>query len=720
MPRLVRVAFNVRFYGLFDYYLPPDAQQDIIGRRVLAPFGKKSAVGIIMEDAVDSSISSDKIKTISRLYYDMPPLPPATLALVRFCAEYYHQPIGIAVHAALPAFFRRSNTYRPPAGYCLAGHSAETAETAALSGNAAAIYGLLQQGVQTLADIKPIVAHPHHALKRLLAMGIIERCHVWESHSAEGQASPPPLLTAQQQQAVDALQLNKRFIPHLLFGATGSGKSEIYMRAAERILAAGKQVLILTPEIHLTPQLEDYFRQRFPNERIALLHSRLPAGERARRWLMAGLGEAGIVLGTRLAVFTSLPKLGLIIVDEEHDESFKQEEGGLIFSARNVAAWRAKNENIPLICGSATPSLESLHNARRPNWQLLTLPARISGMFPQVDILSETDSVYNGMESAFVRHLTQMLAQGRQCLIFINRRGYAPALLCRQCHQAQQCRRCSNNMTIHRRRNILSCHLCGDYMPLPMRCMQCGGKVIAAGSGTQRIEETLARMFPEVSILRIDRDAQGSRKDAFSERFQDIQSGKIQLLIGTQLIAKGHNFPHLSFIGILNADAALAASDLRAEERLFALLSQVIGRGTRNPDGCRVLIQTRYPNHPFYRELQNDDVNACWQRLLNERKHTVMPPFAHLAVLRGKDTNRQRLDAFMQQTSAAARNHPAAANVQIFDAVTPPIEKISHWYRQQILIHARRRHSLQFFLQHFVPTLPLAKRWSIDIDPLTI
>ena len=511
------------------------------------------------------------------------------------------------------------------------------------------------------------------------------------------------------------MELRSGFAPHLLFGATGSGKSELYMHAAEQVLAQGKQVLLLTPEIHLTPALESLLRRRFPARTIAVLHSRLTEGERARRWLMAHLGEADIVLGTRLATFTPMPRLGLIVVDEEHDDSFKQEEGGLLFSARDLAVWRAKQANIPYIAGSATPSLESTHNAQRGRWKLLPLPQRIHTAPPSIHIVEEGPDTYHGMGAVFVRHLKQALAGGEQCLIFINRRGYAPALFCRQCHQSKKCDRCSSAMTVHRRRDILACHLCGATAPLRTTCAQCGGALTAAGSGTQRVEEALARLFPQVAALRIDSDASGT----LHGNAEAIQSGAVQLLVGTQLIAKGHDFPKLSFIGILNADAALAAADLRAEERLFALLSQVVGRGTRNPAGCRALVQTRHPTHPFYRELQRDDVHACWQRLLAERRSAQMPPFAHLAVLRGKDKNCKRLETFMHNAVAEARRR-APRGVQVFDAVAPPVEKINHWHRRQMLMHARQRAPLQQFLRVYVGTLPAGANWTVEVDPLTV
>ena len=721
--RYARVALNVRVRGLFDYRLPADENgSDIIGRRVRVNLRQRDTLGIVMETASTSTLPDKKIKPLIQIYRDSPPLPPAILQLIQFCADYYHCPVGIAAAAALPSFLRRRSSYRLPTGYRIRiGGTPSTVP----NGKATAIYTLLQTGEKTTAEIRGKIDAPYSALKKLVSLDLIESCLLWRAPAADGDnkatAAAIPTASSEQQQAIDALELNNGFTPHLLFGVTGSGKSEIYLHAAAAVLAQKKQVLFLTPEIHLTPQLEYAMRQRFPGRSIAVLHSGLTDGERAYRWLLARHGKADIVLGTRLAVFTPLPALGLIIIDEEHDNSFKQEEGGLLFSARNVAIWRAKNESCPVIAGSATPALESVYNARQPGWRLLTMRERISYTTPQIDIISEGNNLYHGMDSAFIHRLTQALQAGRQCLLFINRRGYAPALLCRSCCQPQRCRQCSCNMTVHRRRDILLCHLCGAHRPIPTACDQCGGAVIIAGSGTQRIEEALQRLFPGTPMLRLDRDSTRSSSNPFAAHYDDITSGRIPLIIGTQLIAKGHNFPRLGFIGILNADAALAAADLRAEERLFALLAQVIGRGTRNPEGCCALIQTRYPTHPFYRELIADDVDACWQRLLQERRQSTMPPYSHLALLRGKDKNLPRLEKFMRQVQQQAQAQAQTCRgVQVFDAVPPPLEKISGWERRQILFSARQRPQLQQFLHRLTPLIPKTGDWLIDVDPISV
>ena len=718
---IARVAFNVRARSLFDYHLlPQTASGTIDGCRVLAPFGNKNSVGIVMETATTTDVPVEKLKSLTQVYDDMPPLPPPTLALIRFCADYYHCPIGIAAAAVLPAFFRRDNRYSPPTGYRL--NDSPAAADTTPRGKATEILSLLgdvaNRGGMTTAQIRQQVENPTAALKKLLQSGRIVRFPLWEA----ADASPPPpsavphALTAAQQQALRELRLGDGFVPHLLFGATGSGKTEVYFRAVADTLARGRQALVLTPEIHLTPQLEKEFRCRFPDKRLCILHSGLADGERAHRWLMACSGVADIIVGTRLAVFTPLPRLGLIVVDEEHDDSYKQEEG-LLFSARDVAVWRAKNENTPYLACSATPSLESYHNVQRKQWRCLMLPQRVNQKPPLIETVAMDDKGgFHGVGDALLRALSAHLNGGGQALIFINRRGYAPAVLCRGCAATVGCDHCSANMTLHRRRDQLCCHLCGAVAAVPLCCQHCGGKLTFQGIGTQRVEEALTRLFPDVPSLRMDSDSM--QRGRFAAAYDDIAAGKIRLIIGTQLIAKGHNFPKLSLIGVLNADHGLAVTDFRGEERLFATLSQVIGRGTRNAEGCRVLLQTRQPQHPCYANIIADDVRGYWQRQIKKRERAVLPPFSHLAMLRGKDVSLPRLEKLMDAAAAAAVLH-AEPGVRVFDAVPPPVEKVGGKHRRQMLVLSRRRDLLHKFLNRWLPALP-SSGWNVDVDPISV
>ena len=729
--KLARVAFASRLRGCYDYSVLANAPAQLTGRRVLAPLGagNRAAVGVVVEQPAVSPAPPNKIKPLLAVYDDMPPLPPATLELIRFCASYYHAPIGLAVAAALPKFFRRKERYKPPTGYCL--REPAPAPEAMPGGRAppAVAKVLRQHGALPPAKIRELAgfsaAAVAAALKKLLAAGVAEKCFVWQAPAAAAPPAQPPPLTPGQQQALAGLRLNDGFAPHLLFGVTGGGKTEIYMRACERALEQGGQALALTPEIHLTPQLERAFVARFGGRRVCVLHSALPDGERAHRWLMAATGEADIVLGTRLAVFTPLPRLRLLVVDEEHDDSYKQEEGGLPFHARSLAVWRAKHENAPFIAGSATPSLESFENARSGKWKMLPLRQRAVGgeRPPALEILAvgEDDNLYHGMSDAFLRRLRGCLQAGGQALVFINRRGYARGLICRACAKTRHCRRCSAAAVVHKRRNVLCCHLCGAVEKIPRLCEFCGGELVAFGVGSERAEEALGRLFPDVPQLRLDSDTMSGR-DAFAAARADIAAGKWRLLVGTQIIAKGHDFPKLAFVGILNADAALAAPDFRAEERLFALLSQVIGRGTRNPGGCRAALQTRHPKHPFYAALAADDVEGCWRRLLEERRRALLPPYSHLALLRAQHRRARAVDEFMDKAVIAARRicrNDGKDGARVFESVPPPVEKLGDLRRRQALALSPNRRALHRFLREWARQMPTGADWRLDVDPST-
>ena len=688
---------------------------DLIGRRVRVPLGEKShAVGVVVGTAETTEVPPQKLKEVAQVYDDMPPLPAKTLQLIHFCARYYHTSPGKVIASVLPKFFRRANTCRTAGGY----RRREGVGTPdGLSGMAAEVFSLLADGVVlSLAQIKESVKNPSAALKRLLEGGWVESCDL-PSPPSDSSPVPPPELTAAQRTAIDRLSLTSGFVPHLLFGRTGSGKTEIYLHAVAAALAAGRQALVLTPEIHLTPQLEERFRHRFPGGRICVLHSQLADGERAARWLEALTGAADVVLGTRSAVLTPMPRLGVIVVDEEHDDSYKQ-EGGFHYSAVHVAVWRAKNEGLPLIAGSATPSLGVYRRATEGDWRLLRLPERISRGRSSFELITPADNQYHGMSPAFLRNLSDCLGGGGQALVFVNRRGYAPTVTCRQCERIELCPGCSLRMTAHRRHNRLICHLCGRSAPLPRTCADCGGAMVLVGAGTQRLEEALERLYPEVPQLRLDSDSMGGRR--FSDCRDAIVAGEYRLLIGTQIIAKGHDFPNLSLIGVLNADAGLMSADFRAEERLFATLSQVIGRGSRNPDGCHVMIQTRHPNHQFFSDLIADDVGACWHRLMAERRASGMPPFRWLAVLRGRGRSLPSLDDFMRRARETALQL-AADRVRVFDVVSPPVARTNYWHHRQILFQSSHRPLLHQFLTAFVAALPQSRLpWSVDIDPISV
>ena len=635
------------------------------------------------------------------------------MALIQFCADYYHCPVGLAAAAALPRFFRRAGICRPPGGYRLCNDFYKPPTRRQKSWT---IIELLEGGgVVSAAHIRRHIPNAAAELRRLLAEKIIKRAYLWDSTPAvDGDYFAPPRLTASQRQVLNEANCDGGFVPHLLLGATGSGKTEIYMRLADKVLSAGKQALVLTPEIHLTPQLADAFKRRFPNRRICVLHSGITDGERAARWMQALLGEADIILGTRLAVFTPLIRPGLIVMDEEQDDSYKQNEG-MPFSARDVAVWRAKRENIPFIAGSATPSLESFENARRGKYQLLSLNERVHKAKLSVELIEDTGDTYHGLSSSLMRAVSDEINGNGQVLLFINRRGYSPALVCRKCHQALMCPNCNTRRTWHKRKDRLMCHWCNSDTAVPPHCPNCGGLTAPVGAGTERIEHALRRLFPKTKVTRLDSDSLGGGD--FAKWRDEIANGKRRLLVGTRIIAKGHNLPRLSLIGILNTDNALFSSDFRAEERLLTMILQTIGRGTRNPEGCRIMVQTAHKAHPFYKDLLSADISGCWLRLLDERRRLQLPPFSHLALLKAAAKDDGRLQKFMKEAAFRARRC-RPDNVSVYDPVPSFPAKIGVNHRRQMLLQSFSRAALHRFLSEWLP-LPSSSsvRWGLDVDP---
>lgn len=709
--KFAQVAVGVPLPQLFDYQVA--GATVAVGQRVLVPFRQKKMVGLVMNLTDEPSVAADKIKPIISVFTDVPPLPPDMVALIKFCATYYHWPIGMVAAAVLPAQLRREKTVQLMSGYRLTSEADLTALNNPTP-NINKIVDLLQtKQTATVAQIKRVVKTVNPSLKRLMAQGVVEQCFHRLPAPADVVAQTVTL-TLQQQRVVTLAQLNKGFVAHLLFGATGSGKSEVYFNLAKTVLEKKQQVLFLTPEIHLTPQLQEKIAQRFPAQRLVILHSGLAAGERARNWLMAMMGEADIVLGTRSAVFVPMSRLGLIVIDEEHDDSYKQ-DSQFNFSAVQVAAWRAKHNGIPLIAGSATPSLENYKNAIDHKWRLLRMPKRLNDADLTFELITdEPDAAFHGMMPDFIERIKHTLKRKQQVLIFINRRAFSPTMLCRDCQQAIGCNRCSTTMAVHKQRGCLMCHWCGWVTEMPIECPACQGKLNLLGVGTQRIEEALLKLFPKTALLRLDGDAK------IDETINDDFYSRFKLIVGTQIIAKGHNLPNLGLIGILGADAGLLSTDMRAEERLLALLSQVIGRGTRNKNGCHVMMQTALATHPFFSELQNDDVEKSWQRQLQQRQQVRMPPFGYLALLRAQHKNTATLNKFMQMAAKTAKSF-AQKKVAVYDPIAPPIEKVNLYHRQQLLLHAATRTQLHEVIHQTVNALSEqasgAVRWSIEVDP---
>jgi len=722
---IVQVVLDVPLRRHFDYIADPAAGSSI-GCRVLVPFGNRRLVGMIAALPRSSELPADRLKRVIKIYHEVPALPAELLGVFEFCAGYYHHPLGQVVMSALPPGLRRSQPVEPKktAVYRLAGHAADAAA------HSPPLRGAVKQRIwaalreSSALDRAAIVAlapSAATALRDMLAQGLVimERLPF---ASAAGQALVAPTLTREQQAALDAIELG-RYAVWLLHGITGSGKTEVYLRLIRDVLAQGKQALVLVPEINLTPQLEAVFRGRFRGVPVASLHSGMAEGERVNHYLAAQSGAARIVLGTRLAAFTPLLELGLIIVDEEHDSSFKQQDG-LRYSARDVAVFRAQKLGIPIVLGSATPSLESYHRARTGHYRYLQLASRAveTAELPAVHCVVESKGE-TGIAPRVLEALRERLRRSEQSLVFINRRGYAPVLLCPQCRWVAGCPRCSANLVLHGPERRLHCHHCGLQEKVPEHCPHCGnGHLRSIGRGTQRMEELLAEHFPEARILRIDRDST-RRKGALHGFLERIAARQVDILVGTQMLAKGHDFPRLTLVVVLNADASLYSPDFRAEERLFAQLLQVSGRAGRAERPGEVLVQTAFPDHPLYTALRSHDYAGFAESQLRLRREHSFPPYAYLAVLRAESAKPDRAAKFASHAAAAARAL-AEGGVAVFDPVPAPLAKLAGKERWQLAVQSASRPALQRFLSLLQEALEEVDqrgvRWAIDVDPLEL
>ena len=723
--RIVRVALDVPLSTLFDYFLSVEIPVEI-GQRVLVPFGRKHVVGIVMELAESSDLATERIKPVVQVMDDVPPLPAELLTLLRFCSDYYHHPLGMTVMSALPARLRAPEavTIKQELNYVLtdSGLSLDPAQLPKRRVIQHRIWQALQGGVLSGMQIRSLSPSAPANLKLMIAEGWVAACATPATPLATHSFNNPHTPTEAQQQAIAAVTQTQGYRCFLLHGITGSGKTEVYVHLMHQVLQRGEQVLLLVPEINLTPQLENYFRSRFPDAELASLHSGLNDGERANKWLRAQSGQARIILGTRLAVFTPLPKLGLILVDEEHDSSFKQQDG-LRYSARDVAIFRANQRGVSIVLGSATPSLESYYNAQSGRYQLLKLTQRAAAeaQLPQVRCLNTSNiPLQEGLSPAMLVAISERLQRKEQSLIFINRRGYAPVLMCTACGWLSNCSNCAGKLVLHLKDRRLRCHHCGHQERVPHACPGCGNTDLQpVGIGTQRVEEALQVHFPEARILRVDRDSTRN-KGSWQAMRKQIQDDAVDILVGTQILAKGHDFPNLTLVGVLNPDGALYSADFRASEKLFAQLAQVSGRAGRADKPGEVLVQTAFPDHPLFRALRAHDFDAWAKILLTEREQAGFPPFVFQVLLRAEGKQEGEVYVFLKRAREAAMALPLP--VEIYGVVAATMAKRANHIRAQLLVQSATRKALQQFLRAWRPQLdelPAKNiRWSLDIDPL--
>ncbi|HEZ0701411.1 TPA: primosomal protein N' [Neisseria meningitidis] len=722
-----RIAVNVPLSdGLLTYShsdpLPP-------GTRVLVPFRNKTVVGIVWETDIAPDMDTARILSVQTAFMEEKPLPQSWRDLLAFTSRYYHYPTGQAVFAALPQGLKETRAVempQPPLFYAL--NEAGRAQTPppARFNKKAALWDALLSGGMTMAALKQVNAQAAKLIEDWAEQGWIETTEAAKPvlRSYHGQASHSEfVLNADQQKASDEIQTALgRFRPFLLYGITGSGKTEVYFDAMAKVLAQGRQVLFLLPEINLTPQLLKRVENRFADVPTAVLHSQMAAGRRTQDYLRAMLGQAKLVIGTRLAVFTPMDDVGLIVVDEEHDGSFKQ-DNELRYHARDLAVWRAKQGGCPIILGSATPSLESWHKAQSGAYRLLQLTERAhtAAQLPQVDILNVGRlKLDNGFSPQALQLLKQNFEAGGMSLVYLNRRGFAPALFCGDCGHTFGCPNCSAKMVLHQRARQLRCHHCDHREPIPYKCPDCGNQdLTAVGHGTQRVEETLRTFLPKAAVVRVDRDSTAHKND-WADLYRRIADNKIDILVGTQMLAKGHDFARLNLVIVLNADGSLYSADFRAPERLFAELMQVSGRAGRADKPGKVLIQTQLPEHPVFAAVKAQDYAVFAENELNERQMFAMPPFGFQTAVRA---DAPRVADAMEFLNAAKETLAPLLpeSVSQFGAAPMLMVRLAERERAQIFLESVSRQDLHRAVSLWVQVLQQNRdskiRWSVDVDP---
>ena len=714
-----RIAVNVPLSdGLLTYSHSEPLPQ---GARVLVPFRNKTVVGIVWETDIAPDMDAARILCIQTTFSDEPPLPENWRDLLSFTSRYYHYPTGQAVFAALPQGLKETRAVempQPPLFYAL--NEAGRAQTPppARFNKKAALWDALLSGGMTMAALKQVNAQAAKLIEDWAEQGWIETTEAAKPvlRSSEFQ------LNADQQQASDEIQTTfGSFQPFLLYGITGSGKTEVYFDAMAKVLAQGRQVLFLLPEINLTPQLLKRVENRFADVPTAVLHSQMAAGKRTQDYLRAMLGQAKLVIGTRLAVFTPMDDVGLIVVDEEHDGSFKQ-DNELRYHARDLAVWRAKQSGCPIVLGSATPSLESWHKAQSGAYRLLQLTERAhaAAQLPQVDILNVGRlKLDNGFSPQALQLLKQNFEAGGMSLVYLNRRGFAPALFCGDCGHTFGCPNCSAKMVLHQRARQLRCHHCDHREPIPFKCPDCGNQdLTAVGHGTQRVEETLRAFLPKAAVVRVDRDSTAHKND-WADLYRRIADNEIDILVGTQMLAKGHDFARLNLVIVLNADGSLYSADFRAPERLFAELMQVSGRAGRADKPGKVLIQTQLPEHPVFAAVKAQDYAVFAENELNERQMFAMPPFGFQTAIRA---DAPRVADAMEFLNAAKETLVPLLpeSVSQFGAAPMLMVRLAERERAQIFLESTSRQDLHRAVSLWVQVLQQNRdgkiRWSVDVD----
>ncbi|PSV44254.1 primosomal protein N' [Photobacterium sp. GB-36] len=728
IPNIARVALPIPLDKTFDYLIKPN-DLPIVGGRVQVPFGRQRLIGIVTALTNSSEFPIEQLKAIQKVIDKAPLWMPPLFDLLKWASQYYQYPLGDTLANAMPALLRKGREASQTTLKFWA--LTEAGKSQPLNGltrapKQAQILRLLQNGaVSHYALLSEEVSST--TLKTLANKGwIIEQQQQPKSQNWQKQFSvteEKPRLNEEQALAIATVNSNPEFGCYLLEGVTGSGKTEVYLNLLEPVLAAGKQALILVPEIGLTPQTINRFRRRF-NVPLETVHSGLNDSERMAAWLAGRDNQAGIIIGTRSALFTPFANLGIIIVDEEHDASYKQQDS-LRYHARDLAVMRANKENIPIILGSATPALETLHNAKTGKYHHLTLTKRAGNAQLARHGVIDVKGLYldAGLSAPLIAEMRKHLNAGNQVMLFLNRRGFSPAMMCHECGWIAECHRCDAYYTLHQQSGELRCHHCATQRPIMPQCEQCGStQLLPVGVGTEQLENQLATLFPEFKTVRIDRDST-RRKGALENYLEAIKNNEYQILIGTQMLAKGHHFPNVTLVALIDVDSALFSNDFRASERLAQLFIQVAGRAGRASKPGEVLLQTHHPEHQLLQSLLHKGYGVFSQTALVERQQAMLPPYTHLVLIRAEANDSDTVCQLLQQIRGIFESSPVYdQDCCVLGPNPAPLARRAGRYRWQLILQTPNRKTLQQILSIAKPAiqlLPLAKkvRWSIDVEP---
>ncbi|OEF90666.1 primosomal protein N' [Vibrio anguillarum] len=727
-PTIARVALPVPLDKQFDYQIPSHLFP-IVGGRVSVPFGRQTLVGIVTAIVSESEFSVDQLKPLKAVLDSQPVWPEKLYQLLLWCSQFYQYPLGDTLFNALPGALRKGKA---------ADFSTLVEWQLTPSGRDQLMQGfgraVKQAKVMTMLESGAV---PHQlfideevgssVLKTLQEKGWIESLEKRPTQTAWPQNVEAdvekPKLNQEQAIAIASINSHHHFACYLLEGVTGSGKTEVYLNLIKPVLEKGRQALVLVPEIALTPQTINRFRKRF-NVPVAVVHSGLNETERLNAWLAARDNIAGIIIGTRSALLTPFADLGIIIVDEEHDASYKQQDS-LRYHARDVAVMRANLEQIPIVLGSATPALETLHNALSGKYHHLSLTQRAGVAVPTKNKVLDVKGRFleSGLSAPLIAEMRKHLSAGNQVMLFLNRRGFSPALMCHECGWIAECKRCDAYYTFHQYSSDMRCHHCGSQRPVVHQCQGCGStQLVTVGVGTEQLEAQLAQLFPEYKTVRIDRDST-RRKGSLESALSSIRQGEYQILIGTQMLAKGHHFPDVTLVALLDVDGSLYSSDFRAAERLAQLFTQVAGRAGRASKPGEVILQTHHPEHSLLQALLQKDYRHFAETALEERKIAMLPPYTYLTLFKAESNQASMVEEFLRQIRHTLEAHPLFDDSCLVLGPTPaPLAKRAGKYRWQLLLQTQHRSKMQKLLMSAKPAiglLPLAKkiRWSLDIEP---